>query len=193
MRKKLPRPIFPISSGVKPVFDIGVDDDIVEAGRLIGPRLVGALPNPRTGRRATLSASAWSGSTRWRPAARSSARRGAVGTRTGLSEFGVSAYADVIDTDDVDQRADIARILQRRVGEVRPDADGAIGISDHFGLLVADESRAHHLCHARIVAQLCIKTGVGDDDRPGCELERGLCRFQVGMGKIDENPSNCIP
>ena len=93
----------------------------------------------------------------------------------------------MIDPDDIDERPDIPRIVQRRIGQMRPDTDQAPGIGDHPGLLFADESWAHHLRHGRIAPQLRIEAGMGDDDRPGSDLERGFRSLHIGMRKIDED------
>ena len=93
----------------------------------------------------------------------------------------------MIDPDDIHERPDIPRILQRRIGQMRPDTDQPAGVGDHFGLLFADESWAHHLRHGWIAPQLRIKTGMGDDDRPGRDLERGFRGLHIGMREIDEH------
>lgn len=112
-------------------------------------------------------------------------REGAIGARTGLSEFGVRPDAHVIDPDYIDERPDIPRILELRIGKMCPDTDQSPGIGDHSGLFLTDESWAHHLRHGRIAPQLRIKARVGDDDWPGGDLERGSRRLDIGMGKVD--------
>ncbi len=93
----------------------------------------------------------------------------------------------MIDPDGIDQRPDISRTVQRRICQMRPDTDQAPNIGDHLGLLFADESWAHHLRHRRIVPQLRIEASVGDDARPGRDLERGFRSLHIGMGKIDDD------
>jgi hypothetical protein len=51
----------------------------------------------------------------------------------------------------------------------------------------ADESWAHHLRHGRIAAQLRIQAGMGDDDGPGRNLERGFRGLHIGTGEIDKD------
>jgi hypothetical protein len=70
---------------------------------------------------------------------------------------------------------------------MRPHADQTPGIGNRFGLLFANESRAHHLRHRRITAQLHIKSSVRTDDRPGRDLERGFGGLHVRMSKIDKH------
>jgi hypothetical protein len=60
----------------------------------------------------------------------------------GLGELSIRTDAHMIDADDIDERSDIPSIVQRCVGQMRPDADHAAGVGDHFGRLFADESRA---------------------------------------------------
>jgi hypothetical protein len=70
---------------------------------------------------------------------------------------------------------------------MRPDTNQSPSIGDHFGLFFADEPWAHHMRYGRIVSQLRIKAGMGDDDRSGRDLEHGFRRLHIGMGKIDED------
>ena len=99
----------------------------------------------------------------------------------------------MIDRDHIDQRSDISRIVQRRICQMRPDTNQAPSIGDHVCLFFADEPWTHHMRYGRIVSQLCTKAGMGDDDRSGCDLERGFRRLHIGMGKIDEDaPADCI-
>ena len=95
----------------------------------------------------------------------------------------IRSDAHMIDTDDIDHGSVIPRIVQRRIGQVRPDTNQAPGIGDHCGLLFTDEPWTHHLRHVRVAPQLRIKAGMGDDDRPGCDLERGFRAFEIGMNK----------
>ena len=100
----------------------GIDNDVVETGVLPRPGLICAFSNLRM---------LLSGSKTPRAVA-------------GLCELRISADADMIDTDDIHERPDIPRLVQGRIGEMRPYANETSGMSDHCGLLFADESRPHH-------------------------------------------------
>jgi hypothetical protein len=111
----------------------------------------------------------------------------AAGAPAGLGELGVCADAHLIDPDDIGHRTDVPRVFQRRVGQMRPDAYQAAVIGNYPCLLLADEPWPHYFRHTRIAPQLRIKTGVGDDNRPGGDLERGFRRLRSGVGEVDEN------
>ena len=175
MRRKFPPPDLSDLVWSKAGLQHRIHDDVVEPGGLIRPCEVGAFSDTRillTG------------------AARRRASRATTGAtaraRAGWGELGVCADADMIDADDIDECPDIPCIVQRHVRQMCPDTDRATGIGDHFGLLFADESWAHHLRHARIAPQLGIEAGVGDDDRAGRDLECGFRGLDIGMSKVDE-------
>jgi hypothetical protein len=80
--------------------------------------LIGALPDAP----AALLTRPWAA---WAATARTTTAIGwaAGATATWLGKFSVRADAHVIDVDDIDQRADALCIVQRRIGEMRPDSD----------------------------------------------------------------------
>src|SRR3954451_19355851 len=94
----------------------GTDNDIVETGRFILPCLIRAFAYART-------LSAGGRTARTRPTGMRFAGRGAIGARTRLSELGIGADANMIDSDDIDERPNISRIFQRRIGQMCPDTD----------------------------------------------------------------------
>ncbi len=118
---------------------------------------------------------------------RRTTRAWTVRARAGRRELRVCTDANMIDTDDIDQRADISCILYGRIGQMCPNSDQTPSISDDSSLLLADESRTHQLRHARVATQLRLKAGVRDDDRPSRDLERAFRRLQIGMRKIDKH------
>jgi hypothetical protein len=93
----------------------------------------------------------------------------------------------MIDTDDINQRPDISCILYGRIGQMCPHSDQAARARDDCSLLFADQSRTHHLPHARVATQLRIQARVRDDDRARGYLQCSFGRLQIGMRKIDKH------
>ena len=104
-----------------------------------------------------------------------------------MRQLGIGTDAHMIDSNNIGQRTNVFRVVQRRVGEMRPDTDRPTCVGDDFGLLPTDKPGAHHVGHARVAAQLRIEAGMGDDDGPGRDVECSLRSLHIRVSKVHQD------
>ena len=125
-----------------------------------------------------------------RSALRTCAGRRSKTARSAPRQLRIRAETDMIDSNHIDQGADVVRVLQRGVSQVCPHAHQTTGLRNELCMFFADAARPHHLRHAGVAAELGIQPRMRDDDWRGRDLQRRLCRLRARMGKIDQHPES---